>query len=412
MLDSSKLKIYNKIMKINTNLARVQETLERGTEDIIDKKNLKQALLSGKKLNIKFGIDPTGPKIHLGRATILMKLKDFQDLGHKITLIIGDFTALIGDASDKTAMRKPLSKEEIKQNMKDYLDQISKIIDIKKIDVRYNSEWLEKLSIYDLTKICMNFTAQQMIQRRNFKERWEEGKEIGIHELLYPIFQGYDSVAVKADIEIGGFDQLFNLKAGREMQRLFNQKPQDIMTLKMIYGLDGRKMSTTWGNVINILDNPKDIFGKIMSLKDELIFDYFESCTRVPFKKIKEIKKTIKNPKDIKKILGKEVVKQFYSEKEAEEAQNEFEKIFEKKDLPTEIKELKIKEKKLNILDLLVFTGLSKSKAEAKRVVEQGGVKIIKGNNIIIEKDWKKIITIEEMVIQSGKRNFIKIKNF
>ncbi|HOC53685.1 MAG TPA: tyrosine--tRNA ligase [Candidatus Pacearchaeota archaeon] len=393
------------------NIEKIEEILNRGTEDIIDKKHLKEALLSKKKLNIKFGIDPTGPKIHLGRATALMKLRDFQELGHKITLIIGDFTALIGDASDKTAMRKPLSSKEIKDNMKNYLPQIGRIIDLKKVDVRYNSEWLDKLSIKDLTRICMNFTAQQMIQRRNFKERWEEGKEIGLHELLYPVFQGYDSVAIKADIEIGGFDQLFNLKTGRDLQRIFKQKPQNIMTLKMIYGLDGRKMSTSWGNVINILDDPKDIFGKIMSLKDELIYGYFEACTRIPLEKIKEIKKEIKNPKEVKKILGKEIVKQFYSEKEAEAAQREFEKIFEKKDLPTEIKEIKIKEKELNILDLLVLTGLSKSKGEAKRVVEQGGVKIVKKGVSRAEKDWKKIITIEEMVIQSGKRNFIKIKN-
>lgn len=389
---------------------KIEEILNRGTEDIIEKKHLKEALFSNKKLNIKLGIDPTGPKIHLGRATILMKLKDFQDLGHKITLIIGDFTALIGDASDKTAMRKPLSSEEIKENMKNYLPQIGKIIDLKKVDVRYNSEWLKKLSIKEMISICMHFTAQQMIQRRNFKERWSEGKEIGLHELLYPIFQGYDSVAIKSDIEIGGFDQLFNLKAGREMQKIFNQKPQDIMTLKMIYGLDGRKMSTSWGNVINVTDDPKDIFGKIMSLKDELIFDYFETCTRVPIGKIKEIKKTIKNPKEVKKILGMEIIKQFYSEKEAREAKAEFEKVFEKKDLPTEIKEIRIKEKELNILDLIVLTRLSKSKAEAKRVVEQGGIKIIRGEEIVIEKDWKKIITIDDMVIQSGKRNFIKIK--
>jgi tyrosyl-tRNA synthetase len=393
----------------NMNSQKIEEILNRGTEDIIDKKHLKQALLSGKKLNVKFGIDPTGPKIHLGRATQLMKLRDFQDLGHKVTLIIGDFTAMVGDASDKTAMRKPLSAREIKENMKDYLPQIGRIIDLKKTDVRYNSEWLNKLKIKELVEICMNFTAQQMIQRRNFKERWESGKEIGLHELLYPIFQGYDSVAVKADLEVGGFDQLFNLKAGRELQRLFKQKPQDIMTLKMIYGLDGRKMSTSWGNVINILDDPKDMFGKIMSLRDELILGYFESCTRVPLAEIKSALKSA-NPKDVKKRLAGEIVANFHSSKKAEEAEKEFEKIFEEKNLPSEIKEVKLKENKMNILDLLVLIGLAKSKAEAKRLVEQGGVKTIKGEKSFIEKDWKKTITIENMVIQSGKRNFRKIK--
>jgi len=396
-------------MKIYTNPKKIEEILSRGAEDIIDKKHLKEALLSGKKLNIKFGIDPTGPKIHLGRATQLMKLRDFQDLGHKITLIIGDFTAMVGDASDKTAMRRPLGPREIKENMKDYLPQIGRIIDLKKAAVRYNSEWLSKLKTKELIEICMHFTAQQMIQRRNFKERWESGKEIGLHELLYPIFQGYDSVAVKADLELGGFDQLFNLKAGRELQRLFNQKPQDIMTLKMIYGLDGRKMSTSWGNVINISDDPEDMFGKIMSLRDELIVGYFESCTRVPLAEAKNALKE-KNPRDVKKRLAKEIVANFHSKRQAEEAEKEFEKIFEEKSLPSEIKEVKIKEKKLNILDLLVSAELAKSKAEAKRLVEQGGVKTIKGKESAVEKDWKKIITIENMVIQSGKRNFRKIK--
>ncbi|MDD5696541.1 MAG: tyrosine--tRNA ligase [Candidatus Pacebacteria bacterium] len=396
-------------MKKNMSIQGIEEILSRGTEDIIDKRHLKQALLSGKKLNVKFGIDPTGPKIHLGRATQLMKLKDFQDLGHRVTLIIGDFTAMVGDASDKTAMRKPLSAREIKENMKDYLPQIGRIIDLKKTDVRYNSEWLNKLKIKELVEICMNFTAQQMIQRRNFKERWEGGKEIGLHELLYPIFQGYDSVAVKADLEIGGFDQLFNLKAGRELQRFFKQEPQDIMTLKMIYGLDGRKMSTSWGNVINILDDPKDMFGKIMSLRDELILGYFESCTRVPLAEIKNALKSA-NPRDVKKRLAREIVANFHSSKKAEEAEKEFEKIFEEKNLPSEIKEIKIKEKKMSILDLLVSIGLAKSKAEAKRLVEQGGVKIIKEKKSFVEKDWKKTITIENMVIQSGKRNFRKIK--
>ncbi|HPD19813.1 MAG TPA: tyrosine--tRNA ligase [Candidatus Pacearchaeota archaeon] len=393
-------------MKVNTNPKKVKEILNRGTEDIIDKKHLEKALLSGKRLNIKLGIDPTGPKIHLGRATQLLKLRDLQELGHKIILIIGDFTAMVGDASDKTAMRKALSPEEIKQNMKDYLPQIGKIIDLKKTEVRYNSQWLKKLKITELIRICMHFTAQQMIQRRNFKERWEQGKEIGLHEMLYPIFQGYDSVAVKADLEIGGFDQLFNLKIGREMQKIFNQEPQDIMALKMIYGLDGRKMSTSWGNVINILDEPEEMFGKIMSLKDDLIMAYFECCTRFPLEKInKKI-----HPKELKKMLAREIVAVFYSFKEAVAAEKEFERIFEKKNLPSVIKEKKIKEKEMNILDLLVAVGLAKSKTEAKRLVEQGGIKIIKREKPLIEKDWKKTITIEEMVIQSGKRNFVRIK--
>ncbi len=259
---------------------------------------LKKRLLSGEKLRIKHGIDPTGSKIHIGRATQLWKLKAFQDLGHKIVLIIGDFTAQIGDASDKQAARKPLSEGEIRKNLKNYLKQIGKILDIKKTEAHYNSEWLKKMTVRDLLRLSMGFTAQQMIQRRNFKERWDQGKPIGLYELDYPLLQGYDSVAIKADLEIGGVDQLFNLQAGREIQKMFNQKPQDILTLKMLSGLDGRKMSTSWGNVINMIDFPNDMFGKMMSMHDEMIVDYFELCTKIPLAEIEKIKRDYSKEKN------------------------------------------------------------------------------------------------------------------
>lgn len=399
-------------MKIITDENKIEDILNRGTEDIIEKESLKKRLLSGKQLNIKLGIDPTGPKIHLGRATILMKLRDFQDLGHNITLIIGNFTALIGDASDKDAMRKVLTEKEIKENLKDYLNQIGKILDIKKVKVKYNKDWLGKMKPEELIQLAMNFTAQQMIQRRNFKERWDKESPIGLHELMYPLLQGYDSVVIKSDVEIGGFDQLFNLKAGRIVQRAFNQEPQDVMTLRMIYGLDGRKMSTSWGNVINILDNPIDMFGKLMTLKDELIIDYFESCTRIPMIQIEEIRKSLKNkeinPKDIKKQLAKEIVTIFHNEKEAQRAQEEFEQVFEDKKLPTEIEEVEIENGEHNTQELLVKLSLAKSKSEAKRLIDQGGVKIIINNTTeIIKVDTIK--TEKEMIIQVGKRNFKKI---
>ena len=399
-------------MKIITDENKIEDILTRGTEDIIEKESLKKRLLSGKQLNIKLGIDPTGPKIHLGRATILMKLKDFQDLGHNITLIIGNFTALIGDASDKDAMRKVLTEKEIKENLKDYLSQIGKILDIKKVKIRYNKDWLGKMKPEEIIQLAMNFTAQQMIQRRNFKERWDKESPIGLHELMYPLLQGYDSVVIKSDVEIGGFDQLFNLKAGRIVQRAFNQEPQDVMTLRMIYGLDGRKMSTSWGNVINILDNPIDMFGKLMTLKDELIIDYFESCTRIPMIQIEEIRKSLKNkeinPKDIKKQLAKEIVTIFHNEKEAQRAQEEFEQVFEDKKLPTEIEEVEIENGEHNTQELLVKLSLAKSKSEAKRLIDQGGVKIIINNTTeIIKVDTIK--TEKEMIIQVGKRNFKKI---
>ena len=399
-------------MKIITDENKIEDILRRGTEDIIEKESLKKRLLSGKQLNIKLGIDPTGPKIHLGRATILMKLRDFQELGHNIILIIGNFTALIGDASDKDAMRRVLTEKEVKENLKDYLSQIGKILDIKKVQVKYNKDWLGKLKSEELIQLSMNFTAQQMIQRRNFKERWDEGKPIGLHELMYPLLQGYDSVVIKSDVEIGGFDQLFNLKAGRILQRVFNQEPQDVMTLKMIYGLDGRKMSTSWGNVINILDDPIDMFGKLMTLNDDLIIDYFESCTRIPMIQIEEIKKSLKNkevnPKEIKKSLAKEIVTIFHNSKEAQKAQEEFEQVFEDKKLPTEIEEVKIEKGEYNTQELLVKLSLAKSKSEAKRLIDQGGVKIINNSNIEVIKT--ETIKIEKgMIVQVGKRNFRKI---
>jgi tyrosyl-tRNA synthetase len=401
-------------MKTITDENKIDEILSRGTEDIIDKENLKKKLMSGKQLNIKFGIDPTGPKIHLGRATALMKLKDFQDLGHKITLIIGDFTALIGDASDKDSLRKPMTEKEIKENLKNYLSQIGKILDLKKVEVKHNKDWFSKMKIEELIRLAMDFTAQQMIQRRNFKERWDSDKPIGVHELLYPLLQGYDSVVIKSDLEIGGFDQLFNLKAGRELQRVFNQEPQDVMTLKMIYGLDGRKMSTSWGNVINILDEPKDMFGKLMSLRDELIIGYFESCTRIPMMQINEFKNNLEkkaiNPRDVKKILAKEIISFFYDKKKAEEAEKEFEQVFEEKKLPSEIEEIEVNEEKMNVQDLLFKLKLASSKGEAKRLIEQGGVRLIKGERIEEVNDWQLDLQIEKgMVVQVGKRNFKKI---
>ena len=401
-------------MKIITDEEKIDEILSRGAEDIIDKEHLKKKLMSGKQLNIKFGIDPTGPKIHLGRATVLIKLRDFQDLGHKITLIIGNFTALIGDASDKDAIRTPMTEKQIKDNLKDYLRQIGKILDLKKVSIKYNKDWFGKMTAQEIIGLSMNFTAQQMIQRRNFKERWDNEKPIGVHELLYPLLQGYDSVVIKSDLEVGGFDQLFNLKAGRELQRAFKQEPQDVMTVRMIYGLDGRKMSTSWGNVINILDEPKDMFGKLMTLKDEMIGDYFESCTRVPMLQVNEFKASLKdkvmNPKDIKKILAKEIISFFYDRKKADEAEKEFEQVFEDKKLPSEIEEVKIEEEKLNVQDLLVKLNLASSKGEAKRVIEQGGVRAIKGENIEEIKDWQLEMQIEKgVIIQVGKRNFKKI---
>lgn len=396
--------------KASIDIIKINEILSRGVEEIIEKQSLEKRLKSGKKLRIKHGIDPTGPKIHIGRAIQFQKLKAFQDLGHQVVLIIGDFTAQIGDASDKQSMRKVLSEKEIKRNMKDYKKQIGKILDLKKTEIRYNSEWLKKLSAKDLIRLSMQFTAQQLIQRRNFKERWDEGKPIGFHELNYPILQGYDSVMVKADVEIGGSDQLFNLIAGREIQKSFKQKPQDIITFKMLNGLDGRKMSTSWGNIITIVDKSNDMYGKIMSMKDELIMEYFELCTSIPLNELEMLKKDLKenqaNPKDLKSRLAKEIIKTYYSQKEALKAEESFEKVFKNNEMPDNIPEIDIKENNLPILDLLVKAQICFSKSEARRLINQKGIKI----NGIIKDNWQENIEIKKgMIVQAGKRKFAKI---
>lgn len=393
---------------------RIKEILTRGVEQVIDFDHLKKRLFSKDRLRIKLGIDPTGSKIHLGRAIELWKLRAFQEMGHKIVLIIGDFTARIGDASDKKAMRRPLSVEEIKRNMKNYVQQVGKILDMSKVELHYNSEWLSKIKTDQLISIAQHFTAQQMIQRRNFKERWEKGKPIGLHELYYPIFQGYDSVMVHSDLELGGFDQLFNLKIGREMQKIFGQEPQDIMVLQMLFGLDGEKMSTSKGNTINLIDNPNDIYGKIMSMKDNLILDYFKLCTLEPMSEIDKINQQLKDkavsPKDLKDRLARDIISLYYDKESADKAAKEFNIIFHEKKLPSQIKKVSIKQKKLGIIDLLLKASLAESRSEARRLISQGGVRIRLGNESAPVKDWKKEIVIKKgMVLQVGKRKFAQI---
>ncbi|MBI2050125.1 MAG: tyrosine--tRNA ligase [Candidatus Staskawiczbacteria bacterium] len=395
---------------IDTNSQKIEEILSRGVEDVFERKSLLEKLRSGKQLRIKHGIDPTGPKIHIGRALQFWKLRDFQELGHKIVLIIGDFTAQIGDASDKDSMRKILTEREVKKNMASYVQQIGKILDMKKVELLYNSKWFSKMKIRDFISLQMLFTAQQTIQRRNFKDRWEASKPIGLHELDYPLLQGYDSVMVNSDVETGGSDQLFNLQVGREIQKEFKQKLQDILILKMLSGLDGRKMSTSWGNLITIVDEPKDMYGKVMSIKDELMDEYFELATRLSKKEIDDIKKSSDNPRDAKADLAREIVRMYHGEKSAQLAQNNFDKVFRQKKLPASMPIFKTSKNSYPVLDLLFDAKVTLSKNEAKRLVQGGAVTIeINGKKVKID-DWKKIINIKNgMVIKTGKR-FIKIK--
>lgn len=393
---------------MKTNESKIDEILSRGVEEVYVHESIVRRLNSGNKLRIKYGIDPTGPDIHLGRASTLWKLREFQDLGHRIILIIGDYTAQIGDPSDKLSKRPFLTREQVENNMRLYREQLSKILDIRKVDVRFNSKWIGKLEPREMDELAELFSVQQMLARRNFKERWEKGEEISLREMHYPLYQGYDSVVVKADIEIGGFDQLFNLLAGRKIQEAFGQEPQDVLTAKMLLGADGRKMSTSWGNVINISEEPNEMYGKIMTIVDELIIDYFTLCTRLPMEQVRDLEKRLRegeNPRDLKMILAYEIVKLYHGERAAQAAQENFVQVFQKKEAPEEIPVKKVRS--VVLFEILVETGLAESKSEARRLIEQGGIKV--QGEVVRDPYFSPNITDKGVLIQKGKRFFVKI---
>jgi tyrosyl-tRNA synthetase len=383
----------------------VEEILSRGVVEVIDHNYLRERLLSGEKLRIKLGIDPTSPNIHLGRAVPLLKLKDFQDLGHKIVFIIGDFTGVIGDTSDKTSERPMLEKETVAENLKTYLDQTGKILDMSQVEVRYNSEWLQGLTYQEICEQANAFSLAEFIARKNIKDRLDEGKRISLRELFYPLMQGYDSVMIKADVELGGSDQWFNLLAGRTLQQHYGQKPQDVLTTNLIMGLDGRKMSSSWGNTINLLDSPKDMFGKVMSMTDNEIISYFIHCTRIPMDVVKEHEEALKqgtNPRDVKMKLAHEITRMYWGENGAAEGEGYFKQVFQNKDLPRDIPELKVESR--NIVDVLIAAGLVKSKSEARRLIMEGGIYV--NNKTVTENEYE---VPPDALLQKGKREFRKI---
>lgn len=384
---------------------KIEELLNRGVEEIIDRSNLENKLKSGKRLRVKLGIDPTSPNIHLGRSIPLLKLRDFQELGHKIILIIGDFTGLIGDTSDKDSERPMLSEETVRENLKTYIKQVAKIIDIGSAEIHHNSEWLGKLGYMDIGRQADVFSLNEFISRENISRRLEDGKRVSLRELLYPLMQGYDSVEVRADVEIGGTDQRFNLLAGRDVQRLYGQEPQDILTNPLIEGLDGRKMSSSFGNTINLFDTPNNMFGKIMSLKDDLIIKYFNLLTRVEMKIIDGYKAHLKNganPRDIKMKLAFEIVQMYHSKERADDAQDYFIKTFTQKEIPSDMPQFK--PTAYNIVLILVESKLVSSKSEARRILDHGGVKI--DGKVVKEINY---VVPPGSVLQKGKIKFLKI---
>ena len=384
---------------------KIEEALIRGVERIYpDKESLEKVLKSGKKIRLYNGIDPTG-QLHLGHLSVLRKLRQFQDLGHEVIVLIGDFTATIGDPTDKMAARKPLTRKQVLENAKNYRAQIGKILDLKKPNVQflYNEKWTKGLKPANLLEIFSYFTVARLLERDMFQKRIQKGKDILLHEFVYPVFQAYDGVAMNIDLEVGGSDQTFNMLRGRDLMKKTKNKEKFVMALKLLTDPNGRKMGKTEGNLVSFSESPKEIFGKIMSWPDSLLEVGFELLTSISQK---EKKKLLASPKNAKMQLAKEVVQTLYNKRAADSAEKEFKRVFKEKKLPTKISEIKIPEKSLLILDLLTKTKLVSSKSEAKRLILQGGVKIDGG----IQKNWKKTIKIKKgLVVQIGKRKFVKI---
>jgi tyrosyl-tRNA synthetase len=385
-------------MSVSHDKKTVADLLSRGTEEVIQRDHLEKRLLSGEVLRVKLGIDPTAPDLHLGHTVVLRKFKAFQDAGHHIVLIIGDATAKIGDPSGRSETRKSLSADDIEKNVKTYIAQAGKIIDIKKTEIRWNSEWHEKKGLQTILALAQAATIQQVLKRDDFEKRLKADSEISLLETLYPLMQGYDSVEVKADIELGGTDQKFNLLMGRKVQRHFGISEQDIITLPLLEGTDGvKKMSKSYGNYIGITEVPQAMFGKIMTIPDSLIKKYYTLVTDYDLA-------SYASPYEAKMALGEIIVKEFYSAKEAKEAREEFVRVFSKKERPEDAPKLKIT-KSLPLLELLIVSGVE-SKSEARRLISQGAVKI----NDEQKKDEREIIKAKKGdILRVGKHKFFEI---
>jgi tyrosyl-tRNA synthetase len=387
----------------------MKELIIGRASEIIIKADLEAKLDKG-PLRIKFGIDPTGPILHLGRSSTIRRLRNLQDMGHQIVLIVGDFTAKIGDASDKTSERQVLSDEQIHANMTDYKRQLSIILDMDRVEFHHNSEWLGKLSPSDFIKLAQQFTVAQMLERENYSIRFKEGRPIGIHEFLYPLLQGYDSIAVNADVEVGGTDQLFNLMAGRTLQKQAGLTPQNVITFDLLTGTDGRKMSTSWGNTVYITDEPGDMFGKIMSINDEQIAEYYRICTDVELSVIEQVVADIgagANPRDTKASLAREIVRIYHGEGAALAAEEEFNRKFRDKKIGKQDHE-QIKHKGTlsgPVHEALVVLGMTDSKGEGRRLIEQGGVRL---NGKPVVSDQSHSFKTGD-VVQIGKRRIYEL---
>ena len=385
----------------------VKEVLTRQVAEILPSKAGLESLMAKKKIRLYLGIDPTGVRLHLGHAIGLRKLQQFADLGHEVILLVGTGTVLAGDPSQRGEARARVTEKEVQKNIATWKRQAAKVIDFKKVEIRSNGDWLKKLRLPDIINIASNISAAQLFQRDMFQERLKRGGTVWTHELLYPLLQGYDSVAMDVDLEVGGTDQVFNMLVGRDLQKKMNNREKFVLTWPMIVGVDGKQMSKTSGNTINLDDEPNDMYGKVMTLQDKLIGDYFELCTDIPLKEVGQIrKKAKKEPREYKARLAKTIVEIYHGEKKAEQAEKEFNSVFREKKKPSDIKKVKGVKKELPLGDLLVKAGLASSKSEARRLVVQGGVRI----NDIVQKDSQEVVNpTKGMIIQVGKRRFVQI---
>ncbi|MFL6375205.1 MAG: tyrosine--tRNA ligase [Pyrinomonadaceae bacterium] len=391
--------------------------LKKGVVDLIRdedlRKKLERAEKTGKPLRVKLGVDPTSPDIHLGHTVVVRKLKAFQDLGHTVIYLIGDFTAMIGDPSGRNVTRPPLSPEEIEANAKTYREQVFKLLDPDKTEVRYNSEWMGKFDAADFIKLAAKTTVKQILERDDFEKRMNAHQPISLHELLYPLVQGYDSVALEADVELGGTDQKFNLLSGRNLQREYNQEPQVVLTTPLLEGLDGvQKMSKSYGNYIGIDEPPAEMFGKVMSISDDLMWRWYELLTDLGPSEISNLRSQIdagENPRNIKVALAKLIIKDFHSQSAADAAEDEFNRRFVQKEVPDDIEEHVLTAGTHNLAQLLADTGLAASKSEARRLIEQGGVKVNGEKATAANADIE--ITTEPVLLQVGKRKFLKVRS-
>jgi tyrosyl-tRNA synthetase len=392
--------------------------IKNGCAELLPEAELLSKLKKKKQLRVKWGADPSAPDIHLGHTVVIRKLRAFQDLGHKVIFIIGDFTGMIGDPSGKSETRPALTKKEVEKNAKTYRDQVFKILDPRKTEVVYNSKWLSKLTLEDVINLAGKYTVARMLERDDFIKRYTERRPISIHEFLYPLIQGYDSVMVKSDIEIGGTDQKFNLLVGRELQREFKEEPQVIMTMPLLEGLDGTaKMSKSLNNYIGVTDAPSEIYGKTMSIPDRLMMKYYTLLTGLPKAELDDISMRLKDnslhPKDAKKQLARILVKAFYNDKEANIAETEFENIFKDKGWPANPNDVFIEladnsNHQISVPKLLMDVGATASGSEGLRLIKQGGVKI--SGNPVLDAIWKGDIPIEGLQLQVGKRKFYLVR--